>query len=251
MKTEKIEDYSSYHQSEQFDSNANSSDSDQDNYVASPKNELPKRNKRKNFEPRCSNVSYTDNEFYNNDSINLSEYKDNNNVRRRKTLATRKIVADSRFSPIDLSKPNDSGSNSDSEYNDNFQNSENEDANDNSNSENESKIPQSFSILNLSKPHVADFPQNPSSIFSQDQVREMRQYAMSTMRELLGIYGLTSEVAESISRQLPIASFHSGKYFKVYSMYNKVLLFTTNFPSKSDILECQANRLVFLVTRLI
>lgn len=210
MKTDKIEDYSSYHPSEQFDSNANSSDSDQDNYVASPKNELPKRNKRKNFKPRCSNVSYSDNEFYNNDPANLNEYKDNNNVRRRKTLSTRKIVVDSRFSPIDLSKPNDSGSNSDSD--DNFQNSENDDANDNSNSETESKIPQSFSILNLSKPHVADFSQNPTSILSQDQVREMRQYAMSTMRELLGIYGLTSEVAESITRQLPVAAFNGGKF---------------------------------------
>lgn len=211
MKSEKIDDYSSYHPSEQFDFNANSSDSDQDNYVASPKNELPKRNKRKNFKPRCSNVNYSDNETYNNESVNFSEYKDNNNVRRRKTLSTRKIVVDSRFSPMDLSKPNDSGSNSDSEYNDNFQNSENEDANDNSNSETESKIPQSFSILNLSKPHVPDFSQNPASVLSQEQVREMRQYAMSTMRELLGIYGLTSEVAESISRQLPMAAFNSGK----------------------------------------
>lgn len=210
IKTDKIEDYSSY-PSEQFDSNANSSESDQDNYVASPKNELPKRNKRKNFKPRCSNVSYSDNEFYNSDSVNLNQYKDNNNVRRRKTLATRKIVVDSRFSPIDLSKPNDSGSNSDSEYNDNFHNSDNEDANDNSNSETESKIPQSFSILNLSKPHVADFPPTPTSVLSQDQVREMRQYAMTTMRELLGIYGLTSEVAESISRQLPIAAFNGGE----------------------------------------
>lgn len=175
--------------------------------MASAKDELPKRNKRKNFKPRCSNVSYSDNEFYNNDSVNTNEYKDNNNVRRRKTLSTRKIMVDSRFSPIDLSKPNDSGSNSDSD--DNFQNSDNEDANDNSNSETESKIPQSFSILNLSKPHV----QNSPSIFNQDQVREMRQYAMTTMRELLGIYGLTSEVAESITRQLPVAAFNSGKYY--------------------------------------
>lgn len=211
MNADKIDGYSSYHPSEQFDSNANSSDSDQDNYVASPKNELPKRNKRKNFKPRCSNISYSDSEYYNNDSTNVNEYKDNNNIRRRKTLSTRKIIVDSRFSPIDLSKPNDSGSNSDSEYNDNFQNSDNEDGNDNSNSETESKIPQSFSILNLSKPHVSDFPQNPSPVLSQDQMREMRQYAMSTMRELLGIYGLTSEVAESISRQLPIAAFNSGK----------------------------------------
>lgn len=178
--------------------------------MASPKNELPKRNKRKNFKPRCSNVSYSDCDgFYNNDSVKLNEYKDNNNVRRRKTLATRKIVLDSRFSPIDLSKPNDSGTNSESD--DNFQNSENEDGNENSNSETESKIPKSFSILNLSKPHVPDFPQTSTPILSQDQVREMRQYAMTTMRELLGIYGLTSEVAESITRQLPVAAFNSGK----------------------------------------
>lgn len=235
MKTEKIESYSGYHPSEQFDSNANSSDSDPDTYVASPKNELPKRNKRKNFEPRCSNVSYFDNEFYNNDLANLNEYKDNNNIRRRKTLSTRKIVVDSRFSPIDLSKPNDSGSNSDSD--DNFQNSENDDGHENSNSETESKIPQSFSILNLSKPHVADFSQNSTPVLSQDQVREMRQYAMSTMRELLGIYGLTSEVAESISRQLPVASFNSGK----------LILFNFNISSNVDLLKHDMNYNNFLL----
>lgn len=217
MATEKIKDYSRYHPSEQFESNVNSSDSEQDNYVASPKNELPKRNKRKNFKPRCSNVSYSDSEYQNSEVLNLTEYRENNNVRRRKTTATRKIVVDSRFSPMDLSKTNDSGSNSDSEYNENFPRSDNDDeGNDNdtnSNSETESKIPQSFSILNLSKPHVAgEFPQNPSNL-SQDQMREMRQYAMNTMRELLGIYGLTSEVAESISRQLPIAAFNGGKCY--------------------------------------
>ncbi|KAJ8921198.1 hypothetical protein NQ315_013670 [Exocentrus adspersus] len=216
MATENVEDYSRYHPSETFDSNANSSDSDQDNYVASQKNELPKRNKRKNFKPRCSNVNYSDSECsYNNEALNLSEFNENNNVnnnvRRRKTLSTRKVVVDPRFSPMDLRKNNDSDSNSDSEFNENFPNSENDDNdNENSNSENDSKIPQSFSIHNLSKPHVSEFSQAPQNL-SQDQVSEMRQYAMNTMRELLGIYGLTSEVAESISRQLPMAAFASGK----------------------------------------
>lgn len=72
-------------------------------------------------------------------------------------------------------------------------------------SENETKIPSSFSIHNLSKPHVSE------PIFTHGQVSDMREYAMNTMRELLGIYGLTSEVAESISRQLPIAAFNSGE----------------------------------------
>ncbi|KAJ8930948.1 hypothetical protein NQ314_016212 [Rhamnusium bicolor] len=212
MATENVDEYPRYHTSEPFDSNVNSSDSDQDNYVVSPKNELPKRNKRKNFKPRCSNVNYSDNEYsYNNEALNLSEYNENNNVndnvRRRKTLSTRKVVIDPRFSPMDLSKTNESDSNSDSEFNENFPNSDNDDNdNDNSNSENDSKIPQSFSIHNLSKPHVPDFSQAPQNL-SHDQVSEMRQYAMNTMRELLGIYGLTSEVAESISRQLPMAAF--------------------------------------------
>lgn len=72
-------------------------------------------------------------------------------------------------------------------------------------SENDTKIPSSFSIHNLSKPHVSE------PIFTHGQVSDMREYAMNTMRELLGIYGLTSEVAESISRQLPIAAFSSGE----------------------------------------
>lgn len=222
MSTDNVADYSRYHHSaEPFDSNANSSDSDQDNYVASsPKNELPKRNKRKNFKPRCSNVTYSDNESYNNEALNLSEFNENNNVsnnvRRRKTLATRKVVVDPRFSPMDLSKANDSESNSDSEFNDNFLNSDNEDdgdGNDNSNSENDSKIPQSFSIHNLSKPHVPEFPQSMPAI-THEQDSEMRQYAVNTMRELLGIYGVNSEVAESISRQLSMAAFNSGKYIR-------------------------------------
>ncbi|XP_072386834.1 zinc finger protein castor homolog 1-like isoform X1 [Diabrotica undecimpunctata] len=222
IKMENVDGYSRYHDQEPFDSNANSSDSDQDNYVASPKNELPKRNKRKNFKPRCSNITYSDtNDPYNNEALNLSEYNDNNNVnnnvRRRKTLATRKLVVDPRFSPMDLSKNNDSESNTDSESNDRESNYPNSDYEGNNSSENDSKIPQSFSIHNLSKPHVPDFTQTPPHL-SQEQVMEMRQYAMNTMRELLGIYGLTSEVAESISRQLPMAAFSSGKIFENFSL---------------------------------
>jgi hypothetical protein len=169
----------------------NSSDSEAEAYPAtSPKasDQLPKRNKRKNFKPRCSNVAaYSEAEalsdFAANDNIN-------NNVRRRKTLATRRLVVDARHSPMDLSKNNDSDSNSDTDdYND-------DDA---------AKIPSSFSIHTLSKPHVAE------AGGAHPQVSDMREYAMNTMRELLGIYGLTSEVAESISRQLPIAAFSSGK----------------------------------------
>lgn len=213
MSTEDTDDdYNRYHGSEMFDNNGNSSDSDQDNYVAtSPKSELPKRNKRKNFKPRCSNVSATSTAAASesqDDVLNLSEYGDNNNVnvRRRKTLSTRKLMVDSRFSPMDLSKTNDTDSNSESEYNENF---DNEDFNENF-CENDTKIPSSFSIHNLSKPHVPDF-QTPPQNLTQGQVSEMREYAMNTMRELLGIYGLTSEVAESISRQLPIAAFSAGK----------------------------------------
>jgi hypothetical protein len=176
----------------------NSSDSEAEAYPAtSPKasDQLPKRNKRKNFKPRCSNVAaYSEAEalsdFAANDNIN-------NNVRRRKTLATRRLVVDARHSPMDLSKTNDSDSNSDTDdYND-------DDA---------AKIPSSFSIHTLSKPHVAE------AGGAHPQVSDMREYAMNTMRELLGIYGLTSEVAESISRQLPIAAFSSGKIFENFTL---------------------------------
>ncbi|CAH1155485.1 unnamed protein product [Phaedon cochleariae] len=225
MATENADDdYSRYPCSEPFDSRANSSDSDQENYAAaSPKDELPKRNKRKNFKPRCSNVAYSDAETF--DDRGVAEF-DNNNVEgglsRRKAMATRKVAVEStRFGPMDLSKTNDTDSNSDSEYNEQFANSDNDNSSENGDGESKlpqsfsihSDIPQSFSIHNLSKPHVAEYPQNAAHL-SQEQVLEMRQYAMNTMRELLGIYGLTSEVAESISRQLPMAAFSSGKLFE-------------------------------------
>lgn len=118
---------------------------------------------------------------------------------------------------MDLSKTNESDSASESCEDPETANTDaetgNTDADEaeeyNAGSENDSKIPSSFSIHNLSKPHVPDFT---GAGLSQGQVSEMREYAMNTMRELLGIYGLTSEVAESISRQLPIAAFNSGKF---------------------------------------
>lgn len=191
-------------------SNGNSTDSEPENtYPSSPKrSEEPKRNKRKNFQPRCTNVNYSDNEN-GGEALNLSDFGDNNNltsVRRRKTLATRKILVDTRHSPMDLSKGNESESGSESS--DEF--SENQGCNDTENeemAEREGKIPSSFSIHNLSKPHMPEFS---AAGLSQGQVFEMREYAVNTMRELLGIYGLTSEVAESISKQLPIAAFNSG-----------------------------------------
>ncbi|CAG9862492.1 unnamed protein product [Phyllotreta striolata] len=238
MSSENVEQYARYRRDddrEPSDSNANSSDSDQDAYAASsPKaDDLPKRNKRKNFKPRCSNVTYpTNNDAYDNEAaLNLSEFdndnvnnNNNNNARRRKTASTRKLVVDPRFCPMDLSKATYSESNSDSEFNENYPNSDNDDETNENSSENDSKIPQSFSIHNLSKPHVPDFGQTATNI-SQEQMMEMRQYAMNTMRELLGIYGLTSDVFESISRQLPMGAFSTGKIFEN---------FTLNTPPKKD-----------------
>lgn len=202
--------YDHYRTSSVYDGAANSSESDNENpYATSPKNELPKRNKRKNFKPRCTNVAYPEEE---NGAGGTAEFSNNNNlknVRRRKTTATRKLVVDPRFSPMDLSKNNDSDSGSEENQNTDL---ENEEYNA-SCSETDAKIPSSFSIHNLSKPHVPDFG---SPGLSQGQVSEMREYAMNTMRELLGIYGLTSEVAESISRQLPIAAFSSGELLSFY-----------------------------------
>lgn len=111
---------------------------------------------------------------------------------------------------MDLSKNPETDSNSELEEDD----EDEETADDNASSENDNpkSIPSSFSIRNLSKPHIAEagMPSTTQGL-TQGQVSEMREYAMNTMRELLGIYGLTSEVAESISRQLPIAAFSSGE----------------------------------------
>lgn len=158
-------------------SNANSSESEAETI------EPPKRNKRKNFKPRCSTT------------VSVSE---NNNVRRRKTLATRKLVInnDPCFSPIDLSAAGRAPS-SDSASSD-----------DEDDEPDAAKIPSSFSITNLSRPHVPETSGGTSHVSA-----DMREYAVNTMRELLGIYGLTSEVAESITKQLPIAAFSTGEYF--------------------------------------
>lgn len=190
-----------------FDSNVNSSDSETNPIEPN----LPKRNKRKNFKPRCS-MNFSDTEQP--EALNLSEISNNNNlknVRRRKTLSTRKLVLESHFTPIDLSaNRNESEESSDSnEEETNPQPVQNYDM----------KIPSSFSISNLSKSHVSDFPHAGGS--SQGVSQDMREYAVNTMRELLGIYGLTSEVAESITRQLPVAAFSSGKFivFKLFLRY--------------------------------
>lgn len=213
-------EYNRYRNTAVFGSNVvDSSDSEPENVFQSlPKDDIPKRNKRKNFKPRCTNLAYSDSD--NNEVLNLSEFSNNNNlknVRRRKTLSTRKVVVDPRHSPMDLSKTNDSDSASDDSEefteNDTTENylTENDietevaDNDDGNSSENDNKIPSSFSIHNLSKPHVSE------TGLTHGQVSEMREYAVNTMRELLGIYGLTSEVAESISRQLPIAAFSSGE----------------------------------------
>lgn len=86
-----------------------------------------KRNKRKNFKPRCANAAYPA-EQSEVAAMDLADYADNNNlkgVRRRKTLATRKLVVDARLSPMDLSKNNGSESGSDSSENGNTVSDEN------------------------------------------------------------------------------------------------------------------------------
>lgn len=185
-----------------FDSNQNSeSDSEQETSSNNQiQQNIPKRNKRKNFKPRCS-MNFSDSETPG--ALNLSEFSNNNNlknVNRRKTLSTRKLVLESHFTPIDLSA--------------NREDDDDEMSSDSEMSEvgtPDMKIPSSFSISNLSKPHVPEYGIPSGSqghgVVSQD----MREYAVNTMRELLGIYGLNSEVAESITRQLPIAAFSSGK----------------------------------------
>ncbi|XP_060532944.1 uncharacterized protein LOC132705965 isoform X2 [Cylas formicarius] len=204
-----------------FGSNANSSDSEQEvPYTpSSPKTHAsePKRNKRKNFKPRCSQNVPSEEEVHSGDYHENNNV--NNNVRRRKALVgPRRLVVESAYSPMDLSgsRTQDSESQrSDNSDSDDFNTDNYRTRSDNEEEEEEeepSKIPTSFSIHNLSKPHVSD--QGLSQNLSPDQIAEMRNYAVNTMRELLGIYGLTSEVAESISRQLPLAAFSTGKIFE-------------------------------------
>lgn len=98
-------DYSHYGRYDQHD--GNSSDSEQETLTmassSSPKltaamNMMtPKRNKRKNFKPRCSttNASVSAEET----TEPVAEYSNNNNLKnvsRRKTMSTRKLVVDSR-----------------------------------------------------------------------------------------------------------------------------------------------------------
>lgn len=222
----------------------NSSDSEQDDHLSltyQPK-EMPKRNKRKNFKPRCSsstNVTTYPISSDRNNTILLNEFSNNNsnlknanNNRRRKQYPPTRLV-DDRFSPMDLSKGNDSDTGSEISY-DYHQNDrcfinendiETDDGNENNSSENDTRIPTSFSIHNLSKSHVVNDYGNAASGMAQGQVCDMREYAVNTMRELLGIYGLTSEVAESITRQLPIAAFSTGKLLLFIYFFKFIYLF--------------------------
>lgn len=97
-------DYSRFGRYDQRTTNsaANSSDSEPET-PSSPKNSggtahpmaTPKRNKRKNFKPRCS----TTNVEVPSEMEGVAEFSNNNNlknVRRRKTTSTRKLVVDSR-----------------------------------------------------------------------------------------------------------------------------------------------------------
>lgn len=103
-------DYSSH-----YSRYANSSDSEQETVTAAAASSspqlkaamtmmTPKRNKRKNFKPRCSttNVSASSVEetaALQSEPAAVAEYSNNNNlknVRRRKTMSTRKLVLDSR-----------------------------------------------------------------------------------------------------------------------------------------------------------
>lgn len=112
---------------------------------------------------------------------------------------------------MDLSKATASESGSDeSEFAENYDEEEEDEENGNNSSENDSKMSSNFSIQNLAKPHVSEYVGTGSGLGQGSH--DMREYVTNTMRELLSIYGLTSEVAESISRQLPIAAFSSGKF---------------------------------------
>jgi hypothetical protein len=64
--------------------------------------------------------------------------------------------------------------------------------------------------------HLQTFQQHPELLLQQRHTSPadasaMREYAENTMKELLGIYGL-NDMAESITKHVPIGNFSSGEY---------------------------------------
>jgi hypothetical protein len=68
--------------------------------------------------------------------------------------------------------------------------------------------------------HLQTFQQHPELLLQQRHTSPadasaMREYAENTMKELLGIYGL-NDMAESITKHVPIGNFSSGEYLSCY-----------------------------------
>jgi hypothetical protein len=74
--------------------------------------------------------------------------------------------------------------------------------------------------------HLQTFQQHPELLLQQRHTSPadasaMREYAENTMKELLGIYGL-NDMAESITKHVPIGNFSSGEYLSCYSLFKNI-----------------------------
>ncbi|XP_014244600.1 zinc finger protein castor homolog 1-like isoform X2 [Cimex lectularius] len=154
-----------------------------------------KRNKRKNFQPRnityCEeaplSLSRNENEEY---ALDLSSFDSNSAPETKRMRCSTDEPA-----PMDLSsKPN-------------RKEEEHSDFDDSSDSEG-SKWAGHYN----DQPSHQYFLQQDFLHHQPTDASDLREYAQNTMKELLEIYGLNSaEVAESITNNVPIANFSSGK----------------------------------------
>ncbi|XP_054266338.1 zinc finger protein castor homolog 1-like isoform X2 [Macrosteles quadrilineatus] len=185
-----------------------------------------KRNKRKNFQPR--NISYEDPEVFrrsrdsSGDSGDEGEALDlsnadavpSGNKRFRKTLLAPPAK---RFEerndhenapvPMDLSCGK-----SHSDYPDESVHSETE-----SNSE-DSERTESSSKREFQQASPHQYLLHHAFLNQPQDASDLKEYAQNTVKELLEIYGLNSaEVAESITNNVPISNFNSGKILESLS----------------------------------
>uniref|UniRef100_A0A1B6ETM8 C2H2-type domain-containing protein n=1 Tax=Cuerna arida TaxID=1464854 RepID=A0A1B6ETM8_9HEMI len=204
-----------------------------------------KRNKRKNFQPR--NISYSDDSdiFRRNahessgdsgdegsEALDLSnsETVPSGNKRFRKTLLN--VPPAKRFEgssmersapevqapvPMDLSCSKTASN----DYPDESVHSETEsNSEDSERTESSSKreFPRFDSVNTPEQPSPHQYLLHHAFLNQPQDASDLKEYAQNTVKELLEIYGLNSaEVAESITNNVPISNFSSGKILESLS----------------------------------
>ncbi|KAK9506002.1 hypothetical protein O3M35_008020 [Rhynocoris fuscipes] len=145
-----------------------------------------KRNKRKNFQPR--NISYCE------------EREHDDHIAMTMTAQIASTHIDDSICPMDLSCSRSDRTMINRDYN-------------NRSGGNSNTIANSKYLLQQAFLHHHHHHTQPTD------ASDIREYAQNTVKELLEIYGLNSaEVAESITNNVPIANFSSGKQNFKYSI---------------------------------